>query len=220
MRGVVNGPSPMARCVPWLLLFCAGASFAFPAMFSPGFAMVSTGMRSPAKPGAWRRREAALNAMTPAQRTAFKQRIALWDALPESERRMRRERALAWRALPADERAQVSLASTVFATLPPEQQQALRRQFDALDGRDRHGWLLGPLLGADYPKLQSLLSYVPAEQQLPLLQVLRAMSPAERADLGVLAQRTPPEGRDALRRALLSTAAGSRGAWLRMQLDR
>lgn len=210
----------MAHRASWLLLFCAGASVAFPAMFSPTPAMVPQGVRSPPQQSEWRRREAALDAMTSTQRTAFEQRIALWDALPESERRARRERALAWRALPAEERAQVSLAATVFSTLPPEQQQALRRQFDALDGRDRHGWLLGPVLGADYPKLQSLLSYVPVEQQLPLLQVLRAMSAAERADLGMLAQRTPPEGRDGLRRALLSTAAGSRGAWLRMQLDR
>ena len=187
---------------------CTGAALALPAILSPP------------QQNEWRRREAALEAMTPAQRTAFRQRIAQWDALPGPERRARRERALAWRALPADEREQVSLAATVFATLPPEQQQALRREFDALDARDRHGWLLGPVLGADYPRLQSLLSYVPAEQQQPLLQALRTMSAAERADLAVLAQRTPPEGRDALRRALLSTSAGNRQAWLRAQLDR
>lgn len=208
MRGNVDRPSPMTRRALWLLLFCAGASVAFPTMLSPP------------QQNEWRRRAAALDAMPPAQRTALQARLAQWDALPESERRARREHALAWRALPPDERAQVTLAATVYATLPPEQQQALRRQFDALDGRDRHGWLLGPVLGADYPRLQSLLSYVPAEQQSPLLQVLRAMSASERADLGVLAQRTPPEGRDALRRALLSTAAGNRAAWLRMQLDR
>lgn len=197
-----------SRLVLWLLLLGAGASFAFPAMLSPP------------QQNEWRRRDATLKAMTPAQRAAFERRIAQWSALPETERRARREHALAWRALPADERAQVTLAATVFATLPPEQQQALRNQFDALDGRDRHGWLLGPVLGADYPRLQSLLSYVPVEQQSKLLQVLRAMTVAERADLAVLAQRTPPEARDALRRALLSTSAGNRTVWLQSQLDR
>lgn len=194
--------------VLWALLCCTGASFALPPMLSPS------------QRGEWRRREASINAMTPAQRAAFDQRIAQWDALPEQDRRERRERALAWRALPRAERAQVALAATVFATLPPEQQQALRRQFDALDARDRHGWLLGPVLGADYPKLQSLLSFVPVGEQARLLQVLRAMSVAERADLAVLAQRTPPEAREALRRALLSTSAEHRATWLRSQLDR
>ncbi len=214
MREVNNLPSSMrtfqaflVRATLWMLLLCAGTSLAFPALLSPP------------QQSEWRQREATLHAMTPAQRTAFEQRIVQWDALPESERGARRERGLAWRALPANERAQVSLAATVFATLPPEQQHALRRQFDALDGRDKHGWLLGPVLGADYPRLQSLLSYVPAEQQSKLLQVLRAMNASERADLAVLAQRTPPEGRDTLRRALLSTADGNRGVWLQSQLD-
>ncbi|MCY7353903.1 MAG: DUF3106 domain-containing protein [Lysobacter sp.] len=193
----------------WMLLLCsAGASLALPSMLSP------------AQRSEWRRREASIHAMTPMQRAAFDQRLAQWNALPEQARRDRRERALAWRALPPAERAQVALAATVFATLPPEQQLALRHQFDALDARDRHGWLLGPVLGADYPRLQSLLSYVAAGQQSQLLHVLRAMSATERADLAVLAQRTPPEGRDALRRALLSTAAGNRAAWLQSQLDR
>ena len=212
MHDISNRPQSVRHFAPrlvlWLLLLCAGASIAFPAVLSPP------------QQNEWRRRDATLKAMTPAQRAAFEQRIAQWNALPEPVRRARREHALAWRALPVDERAQVTLAATVFATLPPEQQQALRNQFDALDGRDRHGWLLGPVLGADYPRLQSLLSYVPMEQQSRLLQVLRAMSAAERADLAVLAQRTPPEGRDALRRALLSTSAGNRTVWLQSQLDR
>ena len=193
----------------WMLLLCsAGASLALPTMLLP------------AQRSEWRLREASINAMTPAQRAAFDERIAQWNALPEQVRRDRRERAFAWRALPAAERAQVALAATVFATLTPEQQQALRNQFDALDGHDRHGWLLGPVLGADYPKLQSLLSFVPVTEQARLLQVLRSMTVTERADLAVLAQRTPPEGRHALRRALLSTSVGNRAAWLRMQLDR
>ena len=199
----------LGRLALWMLLLCsAGASLALPPMLSP------------AQRNEWQRREASLDAMTPAQRASFDQRLAQWNALPEQARRARRERALAWRALPSAERAQVTLAATVFATLPPEQQQALRNQFDALDGRDRHGWLLGPVLGADYPKLQSLLSFVPAAEQARLLQVVRSMTVNERADLAVLAQRTPPEARDALRRALLSTAVGNRAAWLRMQLDR
>lgn len=204
-----TGKAEALRLALALLLLCAAAAN-----------LAQPRSLSPAQRSEWLRREATIDAMTPAQRRALDLRIAQWNALPEQARRERREHALAWRALPTEERAQVMLAATVFATLPPEQQQALRRQFEALDGRDRHGWLLGPVLGADYRQLQSLVSYVPVAEQAPLLEVLRSMSVAERADLAILAQRTPPQGRAALRRALLSTAAGNRGAWLRMQLDR
>lgn len=164
-------------------------------------------------------RQAALDTMTAAQRQAFARQVAAWDALPLAQRRERRERWLAWQALPLDQQLQVRTAAAVYARLPSAQQQALRQRFDALDGSDRHGWLLGPALGAAYPTLQPLLAQVPAAQRDRLLVVLRAMTPGERLDLGVLAQRTPPQQRDALRRALLSTSAENRGAWLRLRLD-
>ena len=53
-----------------------------------------------------------------------------------------------------------------------------------------------------------------------LLAALRVMSPSARADLSVLAQRTPPQGRDELRTQLLAVPATQRGAWLRARLDR
>jgi hypothetical protein len=46
------------------------------------------------------------------------------------------------------------------------------------------------------------------------------MTPTERADLAVLAQRTPPQQRDALRRGLLSTSDANRAVWLQAQLER
>jgi hypothetical protein len=80
--------------------------------------------------------------------------------------------------------------------------------------------LLGPVLGADYPALHALLAQVPPDQHAPLLQVLRALSPAQRADVAVLAARTPPQERPELRRQLLSTAADNREQWLWDRLDR
>src|SRR3546814_7333971 len=88
--------------------------------------------------------------------------------------------------------------------LPPARQQELRAKYDALDGSERRGWMLGPVLGADYPKLHSLVSQVPTEQREALLAALRALSPEGRDDLAVLAQRTPPQERDALRTELLA----------------
>ena len=105
-----------------------------------------------------------------------------------------------------------------FAQRTPEEQAALRAQFDALEPLDQRGWLLGPAIGVDYPKLQPLLAQLPEAQHAPMLRALRRMTNAERADLSVLAQRVPPQDRADLVRALLSTADDRRGAWLQMRL--
>ena len=165
-------------------------------------------------------REAKLQALAPEQREALRQRLAAWDALPMAERRERREHWQAWQSLPPQQQWQLRAAATAFAALPPQQQQALRASFAQLDGSERRGWMLGPTLGADYGRLQPLLMQVPAAQREPLLAVLRAMTPAELDDLAILAQRTAPPQRDALRRDLISTSAANRAAWLRVRLDR
>lgn len=155
-----------------------------------------------------------------AQRREFAQRAAQWNQLDAGERGVRRERYLAWQALSADERAQSQAAAARLAALPPEQQQALRAQFDALDRSERRGWLLGPALGADYPALQPLLAQLPSEQHAAMLTALRGLTAAQRKDLAVLAQRTPPQERERLRAGLLAAPAAQRGAWLQDALAR
>ncbi|ALN60204.1 hypothetical protein GLE_4863 [Lysobacter enzymogenes] len=155
-----------------------------------------------------------------AQRHEFAQRAAHWNQLDAAERGARRERYLAWQALSADERAQAQAAAARYAALPPEQRQALRAQFDALDRSERRGWLLGPTLGADYPALQPLLAQLPQEQHATLLAALRGLSAAQRKDLAVLVQRTPPQERERLRAGLLATPAAQRGTWLHDALAR
>lgn len=155
-----------------------------------------------------------------AQRREFAQRAAQWNQLDAAERGVRRERYLAWQALSADERAQSQAAAARLAALPPEQQQALRAQFDALDRSERRGWLLGPALGADYPALQPLLAQLPPEQHAAMLTALRGLTAAQRKDLAVLAQRTPPQERERLRAGLLAAPPAQRGAWLQDALAR
>lgn len=157
---------------------------------------------------------------TAAERARHAARIAAWEALPAAERGEYRERYRAWQALPPAERTRIVQARQRFLTLDEAQRQALRARFDALDGSTRRGWRLGPALGADYPRLQPLLAQVPADEHEPLLRVLHAMAPRQRADLAVLVQRTPPSERAALRRELVSTAAASRDAWLWERLQR
>lgn len=163
-------------------------------------------------------RDAAWTALTPVQQQALRRQLADWDAQPEAVRRDRRERWQAWRALPPDQRLQVQAAALAFAALAPDAQQALRTQFAQRDVSERHDWLLGPALGADCAALQPLLLQVPDTQRAPLLATLRAMTVAERLDLAMLAQRTAPQQRNALRRELLSTAADNRTAWLQARL--
>src|SRR3546814_19053398 len=80
--------------------------------------------------------------------------------------------------------------------------------------------MLGPVLGADYPKLHSLVSQVPTEQRAALLAALRALSPEGRADLAVLAPRPPPQDRDALRKELLAQPESHRAPWPRVRQRR
>lgn len=164
-------------------------------------------------------RLARLQAITPEQRVQFGQRLAAWNALPPSERVERRARYQAWWQLDANERDRLRALAAQVDAFPPERRQALRTQFDALDDVQRHGWRLGPVLGRDYASLYTLLAYVPASQRLPLLARLRSMDATERADLAVLAQRTPPQDRQALRSELLSVPPLEVAVWLRRKLD-
>jgi hypothetical protein len=173
----------------------------------------------PAHRAAVAARQARLEALSPPERERLAARVRDWDALPPPERDARREAALAWRALPEVERRRVRAAAEAYARLPADEQDALRARFAALDASERNGWRLGPTLGADYPALHPLLAQVPEHQRQPMLDALRGLTPAARGDLAVLAQRTPPQGRDELRIALLSTPARQRAAWLRRQVD-
>ena len=163
-------------------------------------------------------RQSRMQLLTPEQRNAFTQRLAAWDALPRAEREDRRARYLAWRELDATERMRLQGVANEVAAFPPERQQALHREFAALDAAQRAGWRLGMALGSDYEKLHPLVAYVPVQQRLPLLNALRAMSPGQRTELGVLAQRTPPQERQALREELLATPLAERDAWLEEKL--
>lgn len=165
-------------------------------------------------------RRLALERMAPEARDAFAARVEAWDALPYDEAGRQREQYAALRALDGVDLARLRETRRLFGTLSPADQAALRERFAELTATEQHGWLLGPRLGADYAALSPLLLQVPANQREPLLALLRVMSPEERADLAVLAYRTPPQERDALRRALLETTDANRATWLRLRLER
>lgn len=155
-----------------------------------------------------------------AQREAFQERMKAWDDMPRIERDAARERYLAWQALPASERASVMAAATRYQELSAGERLALREAYEALDGSERRGWMLGPELGRDYPALQPLLAQVPLEEHAALLRVLRAMTPSQRRDLAVLVQRSSPQDRDRMRSELAAVEQAEISAWLWDRLDR
>lgn len=146
--------------------------------------------------------------------------LRAWDALPLAQRLDRRARYAAWRALSPAERARLRATAAQMAGFDAERVQALRVQFESLDETRRRAWRLGPDLGRDFDSLHPLFAYVPAAQLEPVRAMLRAMPPQQRADLAVLAQRTPPQDRYALREDLLAVPTANRGWWLRRRLAR
>ncbi|WP_414554613.1 DUF3106 domain-containing protein [Stenotrophomonas forensis] len=137
--------------------------------------------------------------------------------LDAAQQRQRRADYAAWRALPEGERERIRQAATRFNALPADQQQRLRQQFQAQDQAFREGWRLGPQLGLVFPKLHGLFGYVPPQQREAALAVLRQLSPAQLAQLTLVAQRTPPQERDTVRSAFLAVPATERDSWLKRQ---
>jgi len=137
--------------------------------------------------------------------------------LDAQQQRQRRADYATWRALPEGERERVRQAAARFNALPADQQQRLRQQFQAQDQAFREGWRLGPQLGLEFPKLHGLFGFVPPEQREAALAVLRQLSPAQLAQLTLVAQRTPPQERDAVRSAFLAVPAAERDSWLKRQ---
>ena len=167
------------------------------------------------------REQAALwTTWSASQRGDFVRRAAQWSNTPREEQARRREHYQAWRRLDFVAADAVEDAVQAFARLSPDEQARLHSEFDAFEPTVQRGWLLGPVIGVDYPKLQPLLAQLPEAQHAPMLRALRRMTNAERADLAVLAQRVPPQERAELIRDLLSTADDNRAAWLRARLDR
>jgi hypothetical protein len=150
----------------------------------------------------------APDAQSPAQRGELQRRIAAEDASPRAERGALRERWDAWQRMPEAERSGVRRALAAYAAMPADAQRALHEAFDAQPLDLQRGWLLGPMLGERWPRLQPLLQQVPASERDPLLARLHAMDAESLDALAVLAQRTPPQSREALRREMLGGRGG------------
>jgi len=144
--------------------------------------------------------------------------VPQWQQLSPAQKRERRMQYAAWRAMGEGERQRVRTAAARFQALPADRQQSLREQFNAQDQAFRDGWRLGPLLGEHFSRLQGMFGFVPAEQREATLAVLRQLNPAQVSQLTLVAQRTPPQERDAVRTEFLAVAPAQRDAWLARQV--
>ena len=135
---------------------------------------------------------------------------------PGSDARQRdaRESESAWLQLDEAQRQRVRDAAMAFGALPTDEQSRLRAEFARLDRSEQRGWLLGPQIGALWPQLSPLFSYVDEDARAPLLHILHDMNAEELAMLGRIAWRTPPEQRDALLKEVIAVPAANRLAWL------
>ena len=156
--------------------------------------------------------------LAPGQRSEMLQRMRAWDSLPPAERARRRGAYAAWEALSLTERERVRAAAARIAALSPEQGRALREAFEALPSDQRQDWWLGPDIGADFARLRPLFAYTPENERPGLLALLRALSPAARTDLALLARRLPANERELLRRDLLAATPETREALIRQRL--
>ena len=209
-------PSPDRRhacALAFAALLVAGTAGATLGAFGSAVALLPQDVRVDLQARAehWR-------ALPPASRARLHAGLQAWDRVDARERMHLRAAHAAWRGLPEGERTRVRAAAAAFAVLDPARQAELRAQFERLDGSERHGWLLGPDLGRDYPRLQPLLAQVPPDEHDGVLRALRAMTPVQRDMLATLVQRTPPGGRAALRAELAATSSAQRDAWLWQRL--
>jgi hypothetical protein len=149
-----------------------------------------------------------------------RERRQAWDALPHAQRGAQRAAWEAWQALPEAERALLRGAAQRHALLTPDARQALQAQFEQQPADARHGWWLGPWLGAEWPRIAPLFAYVQPDERDALLAWLRQASPADLHALQRLAQTTAPEQRQAVRRQLLGMPPVARSAWLEARFSR
>ena len=138
-----------------------------------------------------------------------------WLARPALERSALRARHAEWRALEVGEQQALETLAAAWRALPEVDRQALAGAFAGLPVAVREDWGLGPRLGRQLPGLRPLLAFVPADQQVALIDALADLDDAERAALAERIGRMGTAERAALRAAVLAAEPAARSGLLR-----
>lgn len=168
-----------------------------------------------AEQAALRARAEAWQALTPERRAALRAAYAEWLARPALKRSALRAAHAEWRALEAGEQQALVALAADWRALPEADRQALAAAFAALPAAKREDWGLGPRLGRQLPGLRPLLAFVPADQQVALIEALEGLDDAQRAALAERLARMGTAQRAALRAEVLAAEPAARDALLR-----
>lgn len=170
---------------------------------------------APAEQSALLARAQAWEAATAEQRAALVAAYADWLARPALERSALRARLSEWRALEPGEQQALAVLAAEWRALPEVDRQDLAAAFASLPAGTREDWAAGLRLGRQWPGLRPLLAFVPAGQQVALIEALAGLSDAER---NALAERLATLGaaqRAALRAEVLAATPAERSGLLR-----
>jgi hypothetical protein len=168
-----------------------------------------------AEQAALRARAEAWQALTPERRAALRAAYAEWLTRPALKRSALRAAHAEWRALEAGEQQALTALAADWRALPEADRQALAAAFAALPAAEREDWGLGPRLGRQLPGLRPLLAFVPADQQVALIEALEGLDDAQRAALAERLARMGTAQRAALRAEVLAAEPAARDALLR-----
>jgi len=170
---------------------------------------------TPAEQAALLGRAQAWEAATAEQRAALFAAYAAWLARPALERSALRARLAEWRALEPGEQQALAVLAAEWRALPEVDRQALATAFATLPAATREDWGGGLRLGRQWPGLRPLLAFVPAGQQVALIEALAGLSDAERSALAERLATLGAAQRAALRAEVLAAAPAERSDLLR-----
>jgi len=159
-------------------------------------------------------------AMSTEERLQRRDAYAAWLQRPALERADLRSRFAAWSALSMEEREALESEVSGFAALPADEQQKQRESFAALSLQEQRDWDLGPRLGSTLPGLRPLLAFVPAAEQVLLVDALQALPDADREALATRVAAMGTAQRAALRGRVLAAAPEQRLALLVQAAER
>lgn len=141
--------------------------------------------------------------LTPEEQAQLRENLKAWEDTPAVNRLRLRSRFEAWEQLDAATREAVLGVAQRYEALSPDQQLTLRERFDALSPNARQGYLFDPASRRAMELADTLFPFIPADQQIQTMALLRELEPAQLEVLRQRLARLPPAQRNAYRQELL-----------------
>lgn len=149
-------------------------------------------------------------ALAPEEQALLRDNLVAWDDTPPQRKLALRERFEAWEHMDATTRANALDTARKYEQLPENIRQGWRERFDALPPEQRQRYLFDPATRAAVDLANALFPFVPAEQHVDTLAMLRALTPEQVDALRRSLARLPPAQRNAYRQRLLEMTPDAR----------